>query len=94
MTLLRQPAPLLSATWPILGGEVVVGLVGFVLHAVSDLRRPAAGAASAGLLDRFVFGAPAFAPLLFADLAALAAIAVWATAGAAQEASKSDWRNR
>jgi hypothetical protein len=86
MTLIRPTAPLLSVTWPVLAVEVIVGLVGFVLHAVSDLRRPAAGAASAGLLDRFVFGAPAFAPLLFADLAALGAIASWATASAAQEA--------
>ena len=49
MVLIRPTAPLLSVTWPVLALEVIVGLVGFVLHAVSDLRRPAVAAASAGL---------------------------------------------
>lgn len=53
--------------------QVVVGLAGFLLHVVADLARPASS-----LLDRFVFGAPAFAPMLFADLALLAAIGLWA----------------
>jgi hypothetical protein len=49
-----------------------VGVVGFALHAAANLRRP-----GATLFERFVFGAPAFAPLLFADLALLAALGLW-----------------
>lgn len=57
----------------VLGLQAVVGVVGFALHVVANLRRPT------GLpLDRFVFGAPAFAPLLFADLAALGGLGLWA----------------
>ncbi len=59
----------------VLAAAAVVGLLGFVLHASADLHRPAKR-----VVDRFIFGAPAFAPLLFADLAALGAIALWATA--------------
>lgn len=83
MIWMRPTPTLVSVAWPLLGLEAIVGLVGFVLHGVSDLRRPAAG-----LIDRFVFGAPAFAPLLFADLAALGAIALWATASAVQDGSR------
>jgi hypothetical protein len=83
MVWMRPTPSLLSVTWPVLALEAIVGLVGFVLHAVSDLQRPAAG-----VIDRFVFGAPAFAPLLFADLAALGAIALWATASATRPASR------
>jgi hypothetical protein len=49
-----------------------VGVLGFVLHAVADLQRP-----GAGLFERLVFGAPAFAPLLFANLALLATLGIW-----------------
>jgi hypothetical protein len=51
----------------------VVGVLGFGLHVKADVARR-----TLPLGDRFVFGAPAFAPLLFADLAALAAIGLWA----------------
>lgn len=77
MAWVRPTAALLSIAWPLLAAQAVVGLVGFVLHTVSDFHRPAAS-----VVDRFIFGAPAFAPLLFADLAVLAAIALWATASA------------
>ncbi len=53
--------------------EAIVGVLGFVLHLAADARRPAAS-----LPDRFLYGAPAFAPLLFTDLAVLAALALWA----------------
>ena len=49
-----------------------VGLLGSVLHLIADLRQPAVL-----LRDRLRFGAPAFAPLLFTDLAALARLALW-----------------
>jgi hypothetical protein len=53
--------------------QIVVALAGFVLHVTADASRD-----GATLLDRFVFGAPPFAPMLFADLALLAAIGLWA----------------
>jgi hypothetical protein len=71
---LRPGPAVIAATWRVLALEVLVGLAGFGLHAAADLRRSAAP-----ILDRFIFGAPTFAPLLFADLAVLGAIALWAT---------------
>jgi hypothetical protein len=71
---LRPDPGLLRVTQIVLALEAAVGVLGFVLHARADLARPAAHVA-----DRFLFGAPAFAPLLFADLATLGVIAVWAT---------------
>jgi hypothetical protein len=69
-----HPDPaLVRATYLVLAAQVVVGVLGFVLHALADWRRPAVR-----LVDRFVHGAPAFAPLLFADLAVLAALGIWA----------------
>jgi hypothetical protein len=53
----------------------VVGVLGFALHVAADLRAPAAS-----LWDRFLYGAPLFAPLLFANLALLAALGLWALA--------------
>jgi hypothetical protein len=52
---------------------VVVGLVGFALHGRGNLARPADS-----LWERFLYGAPIFAPLLFADLAVLAVLGLWA----------------
>ncbi len=73
VALLRPPAAFLRVTYGILGVQAVVGLVGFVLHVTADLGRRALP-----LSQRFVFGAPAFAPLLFTDLAVLAALGLWA----------------
>lgn len=55
--------------------QVVVGVLGFYLHVRADLAAPATS-----LWDRFLYGAPAFAPLLFADLALLAVLGLWAQA--------------
>jgi hypothetical protein len=52
--------------------EVAIGTLGAVLHLLGDLGRP-----GARIQERLVYGAPVFAPLLFADLAMLAAIGVW-----------------
>ena len=57
----------------ICGLEALVGAAGFVLHLLEDLRKPAAS-----LTARFVHGAPVFAPLLFANLALLAGLGLWA----------------
>jgi hypothetical protein len=51
----------------------VVGLLGFALHARGNLSHQAGSP-----WDRFVYGAPIFAPLLFADLALLAVLGCWA----------------
>ncbi len=56
--------------------EMIVGVAGACLHVDANLHR----AATTTLRDRFVFGAPAFAPLLFANLALLAIIGLWACA--------------
>jgi hypothetical protein len=53
--------------------QVIVGLLGFALHARSNLSNSAES-----LWDRFIYGAPIFAPLLFADLALLAVLGCWA----------------
>ncbi len=49
-----------------------MALLGFVLHLKADL----AGTAES-IRNRFIFGAPVFAPLLFADVAILCAIGLW-----------------
>lgn len=61
-----------STAW-IMGAQVVTGTLGFLLHLRANVARPAAN-----VLDRFLYGAPIFAPLLFANLAILAAIGLWA----------------
>jgi hypothetical protein len=65
--------PLIGLCMALMAGQVVVGLVGFTLHGAANLRAP-----SPSLWSRFVFGAPIFAPLLFADLALLAVLGLWA----------------
>ena len=49
--------------------QIVVGVLGFALHARGNLSNQAGS-----LWDRFVYGLPIFAPLLFADLALLAVL--------------------
>ncbi len=60
-------------TWVVMGAQVVVGLVGAYLHVAGNLESP-----TASLWERFVYGAPAFAPLLFADIAVLVVLGLWA----------------
>jgi hypothetical protein len=57
----------------VMGLQILVGvLVGFALHATADLHGPADS-----IRDNFIYGAPVFAPLLFANLAILALIGLW-----------------
>lgn len=65
----RVPDFFLHLVLWVLGFEAIVGAVGFGLHLA-----PLAELSGAPLADRIVFGPPPFAPLLFADLALLAAI--------------------
>ena len=53
--------------------EMCIAVIGFVLHAGANLNGP-----SDSMVDNFIFGAPVFAPLLFANLAILALIGLWA----------------
>ncbi len=73
VVLLRREPAFIRMTYGILGLQVVVGIVGFALHVIADLGRRALPFG-----ERFVFGAPTFAPLLFVDLALLAALGLWA----------------
>ena len=52
--------------------ETFIGVAGEGYHVSADLRGP-----SPKMLDNFIYGAPAFAPLLFANLALLAALGLW-----------------
>jgi hypothetical protein len=52
--------------------QAAVGIWGFVLHALANLRGP-----SVHSFDNFVYGAPPFAPLLFPNLVALGLLALW-----------------
>jgi hypothetical protein len=79
VVLMRPDAVFMRITYGVLGIQVVVGTVGFVLHITADL-----GHRALPFGQRFVFGAPAFAPLLFADLAVLAALGLWAMSRAAR----------
>jgi hypothetical protein len=73
VVLLRPEAAFLRITYGVLGLQIIVGILGFVLHVAADIERRALPFG-----QRFVFGAPAFAPLLFADLAVLGALGLWA----------------
>ncbi len=55
----------------VMGASVVVGIVGFGLHVMGNFQRPGA------LVDRFLYGSPVFAPLLFADVAILGGLGLW-----------------
>jgi hypothetical protein len=64
---------LLRATAWLLALETLTGILGFALHLRANMSRP-----GESLWVRFIYGAPIFAPLLFANLAMLAAIGLWA----------------
>ncbi len=55
----------------VLGLQLVVGTVGFALHFAANVRGPS------GWWENFLYGAPIFTPLLFPNLAILAALGVW-----------------
>ena len=57
----------------VMAAEMLIAVIGFVLHAGANMKGP-----SDSIVDNFIFGAPIFAPLLFANLAILALIGLWA----------------
>lgn len=73
MVLRPLDAMLFRATAWLLAAQVLVGVAGFALHVRANVAKP-----GETLAARFIYGAPAFAPLLFANLALLAAIGLWA----------------
>lgn len=68
----RTPRAYLKGALGILALAAATGVVGFVLHVAPSLTDT-----RATLADRIIYGAPVFAPLLFPNLAILAALAVW-----------------
>jgi hypothetical protein len=80
----------------VLAAAGCVGFVGGGLHLMGNLRAESVGSLyqriasgdlradleSGRLRDAFLYGAPAFAPLLFVDLAVLAALGLWGLARA------------
>ena len=63
---------LLQTTAWLMAIEVVIGVIGFALHVRANFFEP-----SPRLWERFLYGAPVFAPLLFANLALLATLGIW-----------------
>jgi hypothetical protein len=80
--LLRRGRALLRLSLGIAALQAVVGLSGFALHLAANLAKP-----GVPFRDRLIYGAPVFAPLLFADLAALAALGLWQMLGVAARAA-------
>lgn len=67
--------PLLWFCGVVMGIQAVVGVLGLVYHGVGNLASP-----MGSLWEQFLYGAPIFAPLLFANIAVLAVLALWALA--------------
>lgn len=65
----------------VMAAQVLVGTLGFGLHALGNLQRPGS------FIDQFLHGSPVFAPLLFADLAVLGSLGLWSLARIALPAS-------
>jgi hypothetical protein len=80
--LMRVSRGLLWSCAAVLGLQVVIGLMGFGYHLVRNLQAP-----GPDLFYKLVHFAPTFAPLLFPNLALLAAIGLWALARAERPGS-------
>ncbi len=64
--------PYLLFCLALMGCQALVGALGFALHLHAGL-----GGVSPSLWENLIYGAPIFAPLLFANLALLGAIGLW-----------------
>lgn len=69
--------PLRFITLGVMAAQLAVGLLGFYLHVRGNLAKP-----TVSVWESFLYGAPAFAPLLLDDLAILGALGLWAQATA------------
>ena len=87
MMALLQPinVPFLKVCVVILIINGLVGLLGFFLHLLVDLR-----SAELSIRDKFIYGAPLFAPLLFVDLALLGLLGIWNLSRKVQEIRSSE----
>lgn len=72
VAMLRPARGFLWLTLGVMGVQAAVGVLGFALHVLANLRHT-----NVPLRDQLIFGAPIFAPLLFADISVLAAIGMW-----------------
>ncbi|EPX60879.1 hypothetical protein D187_001531 [Cystobacter fuscus DSM 2262] len=72
VAMLRPARGFLWLTLGMMGVQSAVGVLGFALHVLANLRNT-----NVPLWDQLIFGAPIFAPLLFADISVLAAIGMW-----------------
>lgn len=72
LLLMRVSRSFINLSAAVLLIEAGVGLWGFVLHTMGNLRGPSIHA-----FDNFVYGAPALAPLLFPNLMLLGIIGLW-----------------
>jgi hypothetical protein len=73
--LVRRPTDLVFRIgYAVLTLYALTGVLGFGLHVAPLFTEPVA---ETGLWDAIRFGAPVFAPLLFVDLAVLAALGLW-----------------
>jgi len=70
--LIRVSRTFLDATAAVLIVQAGIGLWGFVLHAIGNLKGPSIHA-----FDNFIYGAPPLAPLLFPNLTVLGIIGLW-----------------
>lgn len=68
----RVKLPFLIVTGAVIFLQIGVGMLGFYFHAIADLY-----GYSDSLVKNFIYGAPVFAPMLFADLAVLSFIGFW-----------------
>lgn len=66
-----EPGFLTLGFW-VLAAAAVTGIAGFVLHLGPTFEERVGG-----LAERIIYGAPLFAPLLFTNLALLAALGLW-----------------
>jgi len=82
--LIYDNRPLLWLCFGVIVVQPAIGLLGAYLHIRANLAAP-----MGTLWQKFLYGAPAFAPLLFADLALLAILALWALARADVDNNKS-----
>lgn len=71
LTVIVKPQQRHSFAFVVLALNALLGIAGFVLHLRAGLQQPVP------LAEKFLYSAPLFAPLLFVDLALLAALGMW-----------------
>ena len=75
LVIVVKPRQRYTFAFGVLGLNTLLGLAGFALHLKAVFQQ------SAPLTEKILYGAPLFAPLLFVDLAVLAALGLWQLRG-------------